>query len=192
MRAIWRLSPSATLGSAVRAKGIQREIRFKLPLAARKCATVEAGSLILQIPESDVDVFDAASMTISKSLDNIDALPVIPREAEDILAISSRERHKWIKDGRLRSIGTRTVKLRGRSKAVTFHVFDPRHIEELLDGDLPAVWREQDALEAAENRRRAAGKAARTRAAKAQSKGKPPQRQELDGWYTFNDEGLLR
>ena len=28
-------------------------------------------------------------------------LPVLPSEAEDMLTISSRERHKWLKDGRL-------------------------------------------------------------------------------------------
>lgn len=67
----------------------------------------------------------------------------------------------------MQSIGTRTVKMRGRSKAVTFHVFDPKHIEEVLDRDLPTIWREQDAEETAHNRRRGANKAARTRAAKA-------------------------
>ncbi|MBD0416970.1 hypothetical protein ICI42_20165 [Tianweitania sp. Rool2] len=192
MTATWPLSPSATLGSSVRGKGIEREIRAKLPLAARKCVTVEAGNLVLLMPETESDAFETASLTIFKSLEGIDELPVIPREVEDILTISSRERHKWIKDGRLRSIGTRTVKLRGRSKAVTFHVFDPRHIEDILDSDFPSVWREQDALDAAENRRRAAGKAARTRASKAQSKEKLPRQQDLDGWDAFDDEGLLR
>jgi len=60
---------------------------------------------------------------------------------------------------------TRTVKLRGRAKAMTFYVFDPRHIEDILDRDLPALWREKDAQAVAEDRRRAAGKAALTHAA---------------------------
>jgi len=47
---------------------------------------------------------------------------------------------------------------------VTFHVFDPRHIAAVLDGDLPVVWREDDARAAAENKRRAACKASLARA----------------------------
>lgn len=150
--------------------------------------------------KTDADAFQAASATISRTLEGIEALPVLPREAEDILAISARERHKWLKDGRLKSIGTRTVKMRGRSKAVTFHVFDPRHIEDILDRDLASAWREEDAREVTENRRRGAGKAALTRAGKrepkarsARSLGKddaPPPR--LEGWDTFEAEGLLR
>ena len=98
------------------------------------------------------------------------------------------------------SIGTRTVKMRGRSKAVTFHVFDPKHIEDVLDRDLLSVWREEDAQEVTENRRRGAGKAALTSAGKGNVKGVVAKmfantnrlRLNLDGWDAFEDEGLLR
>jgi hypothetical protein len=148
--------------------------------------------------ESDANEFNAASAKISKTLDGIDVLPVLPREAEDILTISSRERHKWIKGGRLQCVGTRTVKLRGRAKAVTFYVFDPRHIEDVLDRDLPTVWREEDAQEVAESRRRAAGKAALTRAGKGKAAVARHAREassplsKLEGWDAFEAEGLLR
>jgi hypothetical protein len=196
LNAEWPLPPSATLGSSVRAKGIEREIRARLPWAARKCLTAEAGHIALRMPHAEADEFSVASAKVSDTLEGIEELPVLPREAEDILTISPRERHKWLKDGRLQSVGTRTVKLRGRAKAVTFHVFDPRHIEDVLDRDLPIVWREEDAQQAAENRRRAAGKAALTRAGKgtvdksAREEGAP--RPRLEGWDAFEDEGLLR
>ncbi|ESY72016.1 hypothetical protein X743_18435 [Mesorhizobium sp. LNHC252B00] len=150
--------------------------------------------------QTDTDAFDAASAIISRTLEGIEALPVLPREAEDILTISSRERHKWLRDGRLKSVGTRTVKMRGRSNAVTFHVFDLRHIEDILDRDLAAAWREDDAREASENRRRGAGKAALTRAGKRKGKARGTRnsgkddasRPKLEGWDTFEAEGLLR
>jgi len=196
----WPLPPSATLGSSMRLKGIEREVRARLPWVVRKFAKAETGRIVLRMLKTDADAFQAASATISRTLEGIEALPVLPREAEDILAISARERHKWLKDGRLKSIGTRTVKMRGRSKAVTFHVFDPRHIEDILDRDLASAWREEDAGEVTENRRRGAGKAALTRAGKrepkarsARSLGKddaPPPK--LEGWDTFEAEGLLR
>jgi len=67
------------------------------------------------------------------------------------------------------------VKLRGRAKAVTFHVFEPRFIEHVLDSGLTEIWREEDIAAAAENRRRAAGKAALTRAGKLAKGGRPQQ-----------------
>jgi hypothetical protein len=196
----WPLSPSATLGSAVRTKGIERELRARLPRPARKYIKAETGRIALRMREDDAEEFEAASDKIATTLESIEVLPVLPREVEDILTISSRERHKWLKDQRLQSIGTRTVKMRGRSKAVTFHVFDPKHIEDVLDRDLPTLWRELDAQEVTENRRRGAGKAALTRAGKGSGKVRSSKskrddsapRPELKDWDAFDDEGLLR
>jgi hypothetical protein len=195
----WQLSSAATLGSAVRAKGILLELRAQLPYPSRKLLDVEAGQLVLRTAEGAHDDFSEILAILSEKLHGIEALPVIPREVEDILTITSGERHRWLKDGRLRSAGTRTVKLRGRARKITFHVFDPRHIEDVLDRDLVSIWREDDAVASAENRRRAAGKAALTRAgerlkkkaprANQKAKGAAPQ---LDGWEEFDRKGLLR
>ena len=194
----WTLPSSATLGSSVRATGIERELRRRMPAAAKKAVSVANGCVELRMSESAAGEFQAASARINEILEGVGQLPVLPREVEDILSISSRERHKWMKAGRLRSAGTRTVKMRGRSKAVTFHIFDPRHIEDVLDGDLPVLWRDEDAQAAAESRRRAAGKAALKRAEKARSKRVDSENEEdvartpLEGWDAFAAEGLLR
>ena len=194
----WALSPAATLGSSVRAKGILLEVRARLPLALRKMLDIDAGSVALRVPEGFDGDYRTASAIVSSTLEGIEELPVIPREVEDILTISSTERHRWLKDGRLKSAGTRTVKLRGRARKITFHVFDPRHIEDVLDRDLATVWREEDAATAAENRRRAAGKAALKR---AQEKGRKnagalgqtlAPSPKLKGWDDFDIDGLLR
>ena len=174
------------------------EVRSQLSTAAKKLLTTEAGMLALRMSEGTDDDFRTASAIVSNKLKGIEDLPVIPREVEDILAISATERHRWLKDGRLQSAGTRTVKLRGRARKITFHVFNPRHIEDVLDRDLVTVWREEDAMTVAENRRRAAGKAALTRAKncgrKAARAGPPDDlsRQKLQGWEEFESDGLLR
>lgn len=191
----WRLPPAATLGSSVRAKGILLEVRAQLPPASRKLVNLEHNTVTLRVAEESTDAdLDAIAATVSKTLARIEDLPVIPREIEDILTISATERHRWLKDGRLRSAGTRTVKLRGRARKITFHVFDPRHIEDMLDRDLVTVWREEDATTAAENRRRAAGKAALSRAKKAAAnvvKAEPTD-ETPEGWEEFESEGFLR
>ncbi len=159
--------------------------------------TLEAGMLALRKPEGIDDNLRTVAEIVAKTVEGAEVLPVIPREVEDILAISSAERHRWLKDGRLQSAGTRTVKLRGRARKITFHVFDSRHIEDVLDRDLVTVWREEDAIAAADNRRRAAGKAALARAQKrdadALAKSEPSTGgMQLQGWDDFDADGLLR
>jgi hypothetical protein len=195
----WSLPSVATLGSSVRAVGIERELRRRMPIAARKSVSVAGANVVLCMPKAEADAFDSASRKITETLEMIEQMPVLPSEAEDILSISSRERHKWLKDGRLKSVGTRTVRMRGRAKSVTFHVFDPRHIEEALNGDLPALWREEDAMAAAEHRRRAAGKAAlrrrdksRMEAGETAADAQAEQQPQLNGWEAFEAEGFLR
>ncbi|MGO6679301.1 hypothetical protein [Rhizobium leguminosarum] len=196
----WPLSTAATLGSSVRAKGILLEIRARLPLAVRKSLEIEAGALTLAMAETAKSAFRAASSVVSNALEDIESLPVIPREIQDILTISTTERHRWLSDGRLPSAGTRTVKLRGRARKITFHVFDPRVVEDILDRDLVTVWREEDAEATAEKRRRAALKAKLTRSLK--TKAKTPSKPDADpddasrskalGWEEFSRDGLLR
>jgi hypothetical protein len=188
------------MGSAVRARGILLEVRAHLTFAERRLLRVEAGALVLHVPEDDPDDHEATAEAVTRKLSGIEDLPVIPREVEDILSIKQAERHRWLKDGRLQSAGTRTVKLRGRARKITFHVFDPRHIEDVLDRDLPAVWREEDKLAVAENRRRGAQKAALKKAGKLagvdtirRSTGSDGDAAPaLKGWGDFDLDGLLR
>jgi hypothetical protein len=90
------------------------------------------------------------------------------------------------------------VKLRERAKKITFHVFDPRFVEDVLDRDLVEQWREQDAATAAENRRRAAWKAKLTRSQKSGSRpetspaSNEDPRPGLIGWDEFERDGPLR
>jgi hypothetical protein len=174
-------------------------MRARLPFQTKKCLALDGSVLVLSMPEHFSEQFRAATVAIAEALPGVENLPVIPRELEDILAISTTERHRWLKDGRLPSAGTRTVKLHGRAKMITFHVFDPRRVEEILDRVLVDAWREDDVVAAAENRRRAAATRALTRSRKnapdASGKAAPQQegtRPSLAGWEAFEREGLLR
>lgn len=194
----WSLPVAATLGSAVRVKGILQEIRSRLPSAVRKSLDTQAGALTLVMPETSKTAFRATSSIITDALEEIANLPIIPREIEDILTITASERKRWLEDGRLPSAGTRSVRLQGRARRITFHVFDPRIIEDLLDRGAVDEWREEDAATKAENRRRAAYQAKLTRSLKKPKKAKQvePSADEgatgLSGWDEFGSDGLLR
>ncbi|WP_426127669.1 hypothetical protein [Pararhizobium sp. PWRC1-1] len=195
----WTLPSAATLGSSVRSKGILLEMRARLPVTSKKLLVLETGELVLAMPASAKTEFNAAAGIVSAGMRNIEGLPVIPREIQDILTIKPGERHRWLADGRLPSAGTRTVRLAGRAKKITFHVFDPRVVEELLNSGTVDEWREEDAAATVENRRRAAYKAKLTWALKKNSKltSSPDANSDeataiLSDWEEFGRDGLLR
>ena len=173
------------------------QVRSQLPKAWQKSLTVKAGELILQMPEHAATEFEAVCTIVSQALSNLESRPVIPREIEDILGISSSERRRWLEDGRLPSIGTKTVKLRGRG-TITFHVFDPKVVAEILRQDLVVEWREHDAEAAAERRRQGKWKARQKRPRKSNELGQDPSGTTLDdngspglrGWKEFAKTGL--
>ncbi len=193
----WAIPAAASLGSEIRCKGILNDIRARLPLKTRKSLGLEGRVLALRMPEPEDEEAQRVAGIVGAALAGVEDLPVIPRELEDILAIRTTERHRWLKDGRLQSAGTRTVKLYGRAKKITFHVFDHRRVEEILNADLVESWREDDAIAAVENRRRAAATRALTRARKtapsAAGKGAGESTHTgLQGWEEFEREVLLR
>ncbi|MCZ7486130.1 hypothetical protein [Rhizobium rhizogenes] len=195
----WTLSPAATLGSAVRAKGILQEIKSRLPFVSKKALSLDGPDLILAMPADEKTAFNTAAVIISRALEGIELLPIIPREIQDILTIKAGERHRWLADGRLMSAGTRTVRLNGRARQITFHVFDPKVVEDLLDRGAVDEWRVEDAEAKAEKRQQAAYRAKLTRLLKANRKAKkdapdkPDQAaSELKGWEEFDIDGLLR
>lgn len=198
--ATWPIAAEARLGSSVRGKGIFLELRARLPAAARKALTIKSGELTLRMPRDHARDFAKASQVIAKGLVGIEDLPVIPREIEDILSIKTSERHRWLKDGRLPSAGTRTVRLRGRARQITFHVFDPRVVEDILNRDLVDAWREDDAESAGERRRQALWKARLKREEQSGRSISPAldvgsdddERFKLKGWAEFERDGLLR
>jgi hypothetical protein len=193
----WTLSPAATLGSSVRAKGILQEIRARLPATSRKSVALEGSELALAMPTSEKAAFNTAVAIVAKAVAEAETFPVIPREIQDILTIKTSERHRWLADGRLPSAGTRTVRLNGRARQITFHVFDPRMVEDLLDRGLVDAWREEDAEAKAEKRRKQAYQAKLTRSLKKKPGRKTDRNVDdaatkLRGWEEFDRDGFLR
>lgn len=168
----WVLPASSTLGSAVRIKGIFQEVKARLSPLTKKAVELEGNEITLVLPASDKLLFNAASTTISDCIAQSGTFPIIPREIEDILGIKTSERKRWLEDGRLPSAGTKTVRLRGRAKKITFHVFDPATIADIHDRGLVDEWREDDLISAAEKRREAAYKAKLTRTLRKTAKKK--------------------
>jgi hypothetical protein len=115
----WKLSPAATFGSAVRAKGILQEIQARLASIANKAVKLDGSDVVLALPVNEEAAFAASLAVINSGIDEAETLPVIPREIQDILTMKATERHRWLADGRLPSAGTRTVRLNGRARQIT-------------------------------------------------------------------------
>ncbi|WP_075289333.1 hypothetical protein [Pararhizobium arenae] len=194
----WTLSTSVTMGSSVRAKGLLQEIQARLPATSKKAISLDGVDLILAMPAEAKTAFNAAASVISKAVAEGPSLPVIPREIQDILGMKTSERHRWLADGRLPSAGTRTVRLAGRARQITFHVFDPKVVEDLLDRGVVDEWRVEDAEAKAEKRAKAAYQSKVTRLSKKKKQEKKTDEgtddltSNLRGWEDFDLDGLLR
>ncbi|MBB4116971.1 hypothetical protein FHT80_006352 [Rhizobium sp. BK226] len=194
----WTLSAAVTMGSSVRAKGLLQEIQARLPATSKKAVSLEGTDLILAMPADEKPAFNAAAAVVSQAVDEAPSLPVIPREIQDILGMKASERHRWLADGRLSSAGTRTVRLAGRARQITFHVFDPKIVEDLLDRGAVDEWRVEDAEAKAEKRAKAAYQRKVTRLAKKKKQEKKADKvtgdpaSSLRGWDDFDLDGLLR
>ncbi|MBP1849329.1 hypothetical protein J2Z17_000750 [Rhizobium halophytocola] len=193
------MAADITMGSSVRAKGILQEIQARLPSAFKKAISLDGVDLVLAMSADEKTAFNAALSVIAKAMDEAPTLPVIPREIQDILGMKTSERHRWLADGRLPSAGTRTVRLAGRARQITFHVFDPKVVEDLLDRGAVDEWRVEDAEAKAEKRRNAAYQAKLTRLARKSSKPSKKRGNDVDepasrlrGWEDFDIDGLLR
>jgi len=194
----WTLSAAVTMGSSVRARGLLQEIQARLPARYKKVISLEGVDLILAMPADEKPAFNAAVSVVSKAVQEAPSLPVIPREIQDILGMKPTERHRWLADGRLPSAGTRTVRLAGRARQITFHVFDPKIVEDLLDRGVIDEWRIEDAEAKAAKRAKAAYQRQATRVAiKKKQTEKAAEATEdpassLQGWEDFDLDGLLR
>lgn len=194
----WTLSAAVTMGSSVRAKGLLQEIQARLPASSKKAVSLEGTDLILAMPADEKPAFNAAASAVSRAVDEAPSLPVIPREIQDILGMKASERHRWLADGRLPSAGTRTVRLAGRARQITFHVFDPKIVEDLLDRGTVDEWRVEEAEAKAEKRAKAAYQRKVTRLAKKKKQEKKAEKvtgdpaSSLRGWDDFDLDGLLR
>ena len=193
----WTLPPPVTLGSAVRARGILLELRARLPFPSRTLLDIAGNTLTLSMEDGDEDEARNIADLIEKALPGMVDLPVIPREIEEILTITSTERRRWLEDGRLPSAGTRTIRLKGRARQITFHVFSPRMVEELLDSGRVDEWREEDVEAAAERRRQAAyirrlAKPTKPQGRKKKAADGPDSTTGLKDWDEFIRDGLLR
>ncbi|AYD05188.1 hypothetical protein [Neorhizobium sp. NCHU2750] len=195
----WTLSTAMTLGSSVRAKGILHEIQARLPAASKKSISLDGNELTLAMRASEKTAFNAAAGVVSGVMNEAETLPVIPREIQDILVIKPSERHRWLADGRLPSAGTRTVRLNGRARQITFHVFDPKVVEDLLDRGVVDEWRVEDAEAKAAKREKATyqRKVERSlrknpKAIKKDDRAIDERAQQLRGWEEFDSDGFLR
>ncbi len=195
----WTLSSAMTLGSSVRAKGILQEMQARLPTVTKKSVILEGNEITLSLPAKEKTLFNTAAGIISGVISKAEILPVIPREIQDILAIKATERHRWLADGRLPSAGTRTVRLNGRARQITFHVFDPKVVEEFLNRGAVDEWRVEDAEAKAEKRQKAAYQKKLARSLKktptsGSKTNSTPEggAGELCGWEEFDRDGFLR
>lgn len=67
-------------------------MRARLPMFSKKSLVLESGELVLAMPAEAKTEFHAAAGIVSATMKDIETIPVIPREIQDILTIKPGER----------------------------------------------------------------------------------------------------
>lgn len=188
------------MGSPTRREAILAHVEKGVSVGARSLLEVTDDGWRL-MPDPGWHMSTLVEM-VDRAIASVPDLAVYPREVEEILVVTPRERLKWTKDGRLAASDVRKAYFRGRS--VEFRVHDPKVIEDALDRDLPSIWREEDLATATENRERGARRSAMTRKEGRKPEGitvrQPASQVEhvtqpppgFAGWGEFDREGWLR
>jgi hypothetical protein len=137
---------SLTLGSQTRAK----EIRYKLKLRLRRWHPFEKsdnGKIVsARFDIADAERIECALTDLDSMLDALAEERLSPKMVEEILGITSLERKRWNKDGRLPKSGMGSFK-KGQQQ-IYFYLHPFSEIAKLVaNPEIIAKWREADAKE---------------------------------------------
>ncbi|WP_199084508.1 hypothetical protein [Bosea sp. ASV33] len=139
-----RIPRDATLGSRMRAKELRRiigrMIRHAKPLSL--VANEHEVSAVFDGSEPEANIKRLLS-DLNRRVDEFRRERLHPRVVDELLEISSRERRRWIKDGRLPISGSASFR-RGKQD-IHFPLHPPDRIARLAQApDIIAEWRERD------------------------------------------------
>lgn len=134
-----------TLGLVSRNKELRRKLKAKLIRWRASAQTEESEKISALFVAQDADTVMPAIKDIDRMLDNFAKQRLTPKMVEDILGISSGERIRWTKDGRLSKSDTGTFR-KGR-QIFQFYLHPVKEIADLAANTaIIEGWRRADAV----------------------------------------------
>lgn len=134
-----------TLGLVSRNRELRRKLKAKLTRWHASAQTDEGEEITALLVNQDVETVISAIDDIDRMLDDFAKQRLTPRMVEDALSITSGERIRWTKDGRLPKSGTGTFR-KGR-QVFQFYLHPVKAIANLAAN--PGIiegWRQVDAV----------------------------------------------
>jgi hypothetical protein len=151
----YRPSLELTLGSAQRSRDILNRVTAKLKGAHPLTHRSDDEEIITQFDIHETRKLETVIAKIDLMLDRCANEPLMPRMVEEILGITSAERRRWTKDGRLPKSGMASFRRGPQSFYLSTH--PPKKIGQLANNsDLIAQWRKEDAAPLSEHQRASA------------------------------------
>lgn len=142
----FQLGRSLTLGSISRAKELRRRVKARIQKWSPTSLTSEQTGISAVWHRSNFKNFRLAMEEIEQVVDDFCKERLEPKVVEEILGISSQERRRWVKDGRLPRSGTGQFK---KGKQVFQFFLHPADEIAKLAAHLEIIesWREADRLD---------------------------------------------
>lgn len=134
---------SLTAGSERRARQAVQIVRSALKRLKSRRLHEDGEGITAQIVEASDVALERIVATIDHKLDDLGQEPLTAKMAEEILGITSRERVRWSKDGRLPNAGKASFR-RGQNR-INLFTYSPTAIAELVaDPEIIENWRTMD------------------------------------------------
>jgi hypothetical protein len=145
-------SRALTLGSAVRSRDVGNRVKVKLKRLHPLTLRIHNERITAQFDIGDEGKLEAVVADIDLMLDRYVNERLTSRMVEEILGITSAERRRWTKDGRLPKSGM--ASFRRGLQSFYLYLHPPKEIGQLAnDPDLIARWRNEDAARSSELQR---------------------------------------
>jgi hypothetical protein len=148
----YKPSPELTLGSALRSRDILNRVGAKLKGVRPRAYCSDGEQITFEFDIDETCKLETVIAKIDLMLDRCANERLTPRMVEEILGITSAERRRWTKDGRLPKSGMASYRRGPQSFYLSLH--PPKKIGQLANNpDLIAQWRKEDAERLSELRR---------------------------------------
>ena len=138
---VFKPTVELTCNSATRLCGILKRVK-RVVRKQRLKSAIEAAELRVAVPDGPHEYLRDVIADITELIESIERLSLTPKEVEEALSITSRERIKWTKAGRLPRAEQRSFM---KGQEIFYQCYSPSGITELaMRPETISEWRRSD------------------------------------------------
>jgi hypothetical protein len=138
---VFKPTVELTCNSPTRLRGILKRVK-RVVKKQRLRSAIEAAEVRVEVPDVPHEYLRDVITDITKLIESIERLSLTPKEVEEALNITSRERIRWTKAGRLPRAEQRSFK---KGQEIFYQCYSPAGVAHLaMRPEAISEWRRSD------------------------------------------------